>query len=168
MTPPRTLMGPWRTFLLAVLLVANLIVLMRMSIPEAPTQGPTPGGAAPTSVMLPAPAMLVNPTGTRAERMRLERMRGWHVGRGVVTRVDADEQKVEIDHDAIPGLEMDAGKSLLVSVSPALPTLRPGMKVVFYLESYDGNHVVMRITPIVPPPPDLLELPSQGGASGKP
>lgn len=153
-------MGPWRTLLLAGFLVGNMITLMRLSIPAAPTQGPMPGGAAPTSVILPAPPMELATRGTDAQHRQ-----GWHAGRGVVTHVDAAEQMIEIKHDAIGTLGIVAGKSSFMSVSPSLPTMHPGMRVLFYLDDSVGDPVITRIVQIVPSTPDLLELRGPKGAN---
>lgn len=156
MKTPRKLMGPGGTLMLAFLLVCNLLYLMRMSVPVAPTQGPTPGGGAPTGAILPNHNTFFDPHAP-ASGYPLD----WHAARGVVTKVDAVNQQVEIEHDGIPSSGLGAGKSVFPSIWPGLPTIKPGTPVMFYVDSSNGEPVVARMVAIGQASPDLLESQSR-------
>lgn len=67
---------------------------------------------------------------------------------GEVRKVDADQGKVTLKHDAITNLDMPAMTMVFRAQSPELlKNLKPGDKVRFHAESSDGGIVVTHIQP---------------------
>jgi Cu(I)/Ag(I) efflux system membrane fusion protein len=77
-----------------------------------------------------------------------------HHGRGKITAVDAAKGRIELDHEAIPGMKWPAMKmGFAVSDRNALAKVKPGDSVDFTVRAEpdrNGDYVIDSLAPAVP------------------